>query len=245
MDAPSTHSHTTSGSMREPETLIIGGTHGHVEETITGDLLVLWRAPFCHWKPIRNCTGRYSCRETRNTSQHPPQQNKDTNDTPLQRILPSTLSPLELLQHALGASKAASAGSVDTMIPHSSKSRDIIIPWKVQEFDPAPGRKDRIWVLPLDAQMTTGIITYVKQQPPPPPPPPPHEPGGTKTIIDSKDAPPSTSLQPQKPPPPLPPTIIRPSSSIIRYVHTLNAPSGFRRKLQAVGIQLTGSTTPV
>ena len=166
--------------------LQIGGTHGHVEETITGNLLVLWQAPFCNWKPIRNCTGRYSCKESRfkptceNSSQPKDQQTPKTNDR-----IPSELSPTELMHLALATAVAET--------PPACKENDIL-QWKVQNFGPAPGRKDHIQVLPLDPEMATGIITYVKRQ----------------------------EQQPE----------------LVRYVHTLNAPSGFQRKLEAVGIKL-------
>lgn len=161
----------------------IGGTHGHVEETITGNLLVLWQAPFCNWKPIRNCTGRYSCKEPRskpeckNSSQP---KDRQTNDP-----IPSELSPSELVRLALTTAASES--------PPGSKESGFL-KWNVQEFGPAPGRNDCIHVLPLDPEMATGIITYLKQ----------HE----------------QQTQP------------------VRYVHTLNAPSGFQRKLEAVGIKL-------
>ena len=41
--------------------LQIGGSKGHVEETIDGDLLKLYRA--YRWKMIPQCTGRYTCRD--------------------------------------------------------------------------------------------------------------------------------------------------------------------------------------
>jgi hypothetical protein len=73
-----------------------------------------------------------------------------------------------------------------------------------------PGRDDAIVVVPLDPFNRTGIISYKK------------EPSEGKDADD----------------------IDRPSSRhILRlepsYVHTLNAPSGFRRKLHAMGLTVT------
>jgi hypothetical protein len=56
---------------------LIGGIKGHVEENISGTLLRLYQA--YRWKPLPNCTGRYTCRE---------------------HNVVSTLSPLELLDRA-------------------------------------------------------------------------------------------------------------------------------------------------
>ena len=39
----------------------IGGSKGHVEETIQGPLVQLWDA--LRWKMIPRCTGRYTCRD--------------------------------------------------------------------------------------------------------------------------------------------------------------------------------------
>lgn len=163
----------------------IGGYQGHLEEEISGDLLILWLTPFCNWIPIRNCTGRYSCRE-KGMSQTRQQEITEN-------IVPSTLSPLELMDHAMiqaGVSKSQQ---------HHRKHQ-----WTVHEFDPAPGRCDRILVLPLDPQQRTGIITYVKQ---------------LDSTVDETNSQKHAS-----------------QSSSCRYVHTLNAPSGFQRKLNAVRI---------
>jgi len=220
-DASSTSSSSCSCSFGKDEAIKIGGreTRGHVEEWITGNLLVLWRAPFCNWKPLPNCTGRYSCRETKQkqpppllpndqqqtskpTPNHHQQQqqqdvelifksstNGDNDDyDTTAAVRPSLMTPAELMNRALQANQQQQP---------SGPQR--VQQWEVQEFDPAPGRKDRILVLPLDSRQETGIITYVKQK------------NNDCSII--------------------------PSSSF-RYVHTLNAPSGFQRKLEAVGIQL-------
>ena len=67
-----------------------------------------------------------------------------------------------------------------------------------------PGRPDKIEVLPLDAEKTVGVITYVKEE-----------------IIEGSGL------------------------SKKRYVHTLNAPSGFRRKLNAIGVFVTNEDIQV
>jgi hypothetical protein len=115
------------------------------------------------------------------------------------------LSPLELMGHAMiqvnGSSK------IDQQ-RHRHQ-------WTVHEFDPAPGRRDRILVLPLDPHQRTGIITYVKQM---------------DALVDDDDANNYSQAHDDA----------SQSRSRSRYVaHTLNAPSGFQRKLHAVGIQLS------
>jgi hypothetical protein len=66
-----------------------------------------------------------------------------------------------------------------------------------------PGR-DKIEVVPLDAEKTVGVITYVKEE-----------------ITEGLES-------PKK-----------------RYVHTLNTPSGFRRKLNAIGVSVTNEDIQV
>jgi len=41
--------------------VVVGGTKGHVEETIAGSLLGLYEA--YEWRMIPKCTGRYTCRD--------------------------------------------------------------------------------------------------------------------------------------------------------------------------------------
>lgn len=159
-------------SSSSSSSLLIGGTHGHVEEFIEGDALLLWR--YRDWKPIKNCTGRYTCRERKR---------KDNDND----VILTQLSPLELLRRARVATTTTSTGMEE-------EEQDDDKTHLVQEFGPAPGRTDRILVLPLDKGQTTGLITYVKDN------------------LNEKGS--------------------------CRYVHTLNAPSGFQRKLEAVGIQL-------
>lgn len=47
--------------------MVVGGTKGHVEETIKGHLLDLYKA--FDWRMIPKCTGRYTCRD-QNTVPH-------------------------------------------------------------------------------------------------------------------------------------------------------------------------------
>lgn len=51
---------------------VIGGTKGHVEETITGYLLELYKA--YDWRMIPKCTGRYTCKNPDTVSQLTPAQ---------------------------------------------------------------------------------------------------------------------------------------------------------------------------
>jgi hypothetical protein len=49
---------------------VIGGTKGHVEETITGAIFLLYEA--YDWKMIPRCTGRYTCKNHDTVSQLTP-----------------------------------------------------------------------------------------------------------------------------------------------------------------------------
>ncbi|CAB9502454.1 expressed unknown protein [Seminavis robusta] len=187
------------GTPVSTQRVVIGGSHGHVEEAIDGHLLVLWSASLCNWKPLRNCTGRYSCREKRTREELSTRGNV---------LFPSQMDPIMLMQYALSCANS------------DSKEKNLATEWQLQVFAPAPGRTDRILVLPLDAQQQTGIITYVKQQKQP-----------QQQTIDE----PTISKDVER-------EMTSETTAVehdgCRYVHTLNAPSGFQRKLKAVGIQL-------
>jgi len=146
-------------------TFTIGGTKGHIEESIGGILLTLYQS--YRWKPIPNCTGRYTCRE---------------------HTIVSKLSPLELL-----ASVNIKSFEDGTTSP------------TVHFFD-LVDRADRVWVVPLDTSNETGIITFEKRA---------SEQQQQQQRVDEEE-----SL----------------STTTTSYVHTLNTPSGFRRKLNAIGI---------
>lgn len=135
------------------DVITIGGSKGHVHESITGNILQLYQS--FRWKPLPNCTGRYTCRDHKLVSQ---------------------LAPLTLLLQA----------GIKALDDDGLKI------FKVYSFN-LPGRIDRVLVVPLDDLNKTGLITFEKLQEP------------------CSDA--GTS-----------------------YVHTLNSHSGFRRKLNAIGI---------
>ena len=59
------------------KTMMVGGVMGHIEEKIDGNLVALYH--FYRWKMIKNCTGRYTCRD---------------------HDVVSTLSPFELIEKA-------------------------------------------------------------------------------------------------------------------------------------------------
>jgi hypothetical protein len=80
---------------------------------------------------------------------------------------------------------------------------------RIWEFT-LPGRDDAILVVPLDPSNRTGIISYKKESP---------EGGG----VNGRDRSSGQS----------------PLQLEASYVHTLNAPSGFRRKLHAMGLTVT------
>jgi hypothetical protein len=136
------------------KTMDVGGTMGHKLETIDGSLLDLY--VYYRWKMIKNCTGRYTCRD---------------HDTV------STLSPLKLIE------------KVGISPPDDGNDDELIF----QEFELDIEGKDKVLCVPLDAEMTVGVITFVKQS----------DSGGLNDL---------------------------------RYVHTLNTPSGFRRKLRDMGV---------
>ncbi len=134
--------------------MTIGGINGHIEESIGGNLLRLYEA--YRWKPLPNCTGRYTCRDHKLVSSRP---------------------PLEIL---------AQAG---IYFLESSSSTTQNLPLTIRSFQ-LPGRADTVLVVPLDTLSLTGMITFEKRQ----------------------------------------------ADGTTSYVHTWNAPSGFRRKLTAIGI---------
>ena len=61
---------TSSHPQQNHET--VGGCNGHVEETIDGLILELYR--HYRWKMLPNCTGRYTCRDHKLVSKIPPLQ---------------------------------------------------------------------------------------------------------------------------------------------------------------------------
>lgn len=142
----------------------IGGSKGHLKETIHGRVLDLYRA--FRWKPLPNCTGRYTCRDHAKVSH---------------------LTPLELL----------TAAEIQT---------DNLYQYMVQR---SPQRKDSILIVPLDDAQQTGVITYVKQPTP---------------SSEYSDEPRINSIG---------------QEDSWRFIHTLNAPSGFQRKLNAIGIDVS------
>ena len=92
---------------------------------------------------------------------------------------------------------------------------------KELEFD-LPGRRDKVLVLPLDEKNCTGIITYVKK------PATTTTTTTTTTTDDDDDNDDCRELDDEE-------------TMTVRYVHTLNTPSGFRRKLEAMGFTVSDS----
>ena len=197
--------------------LSIGGTQGHVEEAIEGDLLKLWRAPFCDWRPIRNCTGRYTCRCPKNKNKK-----KEFQEGPIKEeedehsdVIPSALDPLQLIQAALQRGFHSNSSN------SNNKSY-----WKIEKFDPPAGRSDCVWVLPLNEEQTVGIISYVKDE---------EEETVSSTTATTTDDNNNTGTTTTTT------TTTNNNNNATtqrRFVHTLNSPSGFQRKLEAIHIQL-------
>lgn len=161
-------SSTYIGSESE-KSIVVGGIKGHVVERLEGELLVVYQA--YKWKMIPKCTGRYTCKDHFTTS----------------------LKPIEMLEKAgivkLSQSRHSESYNDGADLPTRSLKEFVFS---------MVGRKDRIAVVALDDENTTGIITYEKQ------------------VYDGND-----------------------NTVEHRYVHTLNAKSGFRRKLNAVGIKVS------
>ena len=53
------------------ESISIGGSKGHVEETVTDSTFITLYNSF-KWRMITNCTGRYTCRDHKKVSSIPP-----------------------------------------------------------------------------------------------------------------------------------------------------------------------------
>ena len=131
------------------------------------------------WKMIPRCTGRYTCRD---------------------HALVSSLPPLEVLSK-VGITHEEQTLSSAGVVPGRPR------PLQQYVLDGISG-KDRILVVPLDENMTVGLICYVKHF------------KKTNANVPTEDDGFGSNTTP-------------------RYVHTLNAPSGFRRKLEAIGASVT------
>lgn len=53
------------------ESISIGGSKGHIEETVTDSIFITLYNSF-KWRMITNCTGRYTCRDHKKVSAIPP-----------------------------------------------------------------------------------------------------------------------------------------------------------------------------
>ena len=155
--------------------LEIGGDKGHQVETISGQLLTLYRS--FRWKMIPRCTGRYTCRD--------------------HALVVSTLPPLEVLSNAGIMYEEQTSPSAD--------EESVLLLLREYILDGISG-KDRIIVVPLDDRKTVGLITYVKGE------------ASGSNVGDFKKIGGSSN-----------------NITTSRYVHTLNAKTGFRRKLEAMG----------
>lgn len=162
--------------------VVVGGEAGHEVEEIDGYPSLIRMFDVFRWKPIRNCPGRYTCRD---------------------HEVATNLSPKELVERAF-----AGGGTTDDGDSIPADGIDEV------ELEP-PGRRDRIVALPLDVRNRVGIISYVKED----------EEGEEEEGGSERTSPNSSSPKQSK--------------RRRRYVHTLNTPSGFRRKLEAIGVTVT------
>jgi len=176
-----------AASSSSSDVIVIGGTKGHVVETVRRDSLFARLYGRYRWKMIPNCTGRYTCRDHR---------------------LVSHLHPLELVQRS--ALPASSSSSSSSPLQTSTNTFTTLREYQFQ----LPDRNDGVIVVPLDDDYRTGIIAYAKKK---------TEEQRTSSSSSSSYVEHCDSTV---------------SESDIRYVHTLNGPSGFRRKLEAVGIDV-------
>jgi len=165
--------------------LAIGGEKGHVEESISGNLLRLWEARY-RWKMIPRCTGRYTCRSHDEAS---------------------NLPPLELLARSGILSLSSEGNDAQEGITDGNSNTEC----KMNEYVFHLAGRDEIIIVPLDKVNRTGLITYVK------------------TEILEQDGKKDIDIDDNR----------RKSVTCKRYVHTLNALSGFRRKLEALGMSVT------
>lgn len=195
---------------------MIGGVKGHVTEVIDGHLLTFYQQ--YRWKMIPNCTGRYTCRDTHISRLSPVQliqtvfSGSDTDDSCC--MIPSAFVGND--DDLTSASKTTTFTTAPRMIDNENNCKGDA--WKLYQFI-IPSRVDAIIVIPFDNINETGLITYVKdvklekQQ-------------NVEQTASRATTETTSSL----------------TSSDVRYVHTLNTKSGFRRKLQAVGIYVDDGT---
>ena len=175
-------------SSSSSSSLVVGkGCKGHIIETIH-DINLIKLYQHYRWKPLPNCTGRYTCRDHK---------------------LVSKLPPIAMLQQA----------GITTTTTTTSTSDGNTIPLKEYCLQ-LPGRNDQVSVVPLDETNTVGVISFVKNDMKKTD----TNDIGQQTYTNSNNG---EERQQQQ----------RPTS----YVHTLNTPSGFRRKLEAIGIKVTSN----
>ena len=172
--------------------ITVGGSKGHIVETIMEGSSLFQLYSHYRWKMISNCTGRYTCRDHSTTD----------------------IQPLELIQNAGIIEITDESSSILRINNNNDDSNDSdnkkVSYLKQWEFT-LPGRPDRLIVVPLDQQNTMGVITYEKLKNNP------KEEESTNNNNNNNET----------------------YFCYKKYVHTLNTKSGFRRKLNAVGIEVT------
>ena len=197
--SPTTAKDNTDETIRG---LVFGkGCKGHIIETIHDENLIKLY-DYYRWKPLPNCTGRYTCRDHK---------------------VVSKLSPIKMLEQA-GITTTTTTTTESTM----TSIDDSTMPLQ-EYFFQLPGRNDQVSVVPLDENNTVGVITFVKNNKIDASVEKNDSERGQQTQTESNTDEEQKQQQQQQ------------QQRPISYVHTFNTPSGFRRKLEAIGINVTSN----
>mmetsp|Transcript_12167 Transcript_12167/g.18028 ORF Transcript_12167/g.18028 Transcript_12167/m.18028 type:complete len:227 (+) Transcript_12167:2074-2754(+) len=217
-----THAHPKESSVQhcgeshiiDGDFLMVGGAKGHIIERMDGFLLQLYNA--FTWKMIPNCTGRYTCKNHKIVSVMEPIEMLHQSGITAAKMFSFSSSSFQ--REKLTTPKAASflqhkeqPKKKESVDNGRDEDDDRSCCWKQWEFS-LPGRQDCVLVIPLDEMNQTGVITYVK----------------IENNVDSAKQKESETE-----------TAETGMAISKKYVHTLNTPSGFRRKLEAIGITVT------
>ena len=220
--------------------ITIGGSKGHEIEQIDASSTFTKAFKMYRWKMIPNCTGRYTCRDHKLVSNlHPSllMQNILSLNSKTERDCErdsESESESGLKSESHGKCKCDNNGNSNDF---KGENSTIDVNTSTCSFNsnsktfrsfyfefPNETRKDPIVVIPFDKLSQTGFISYVKVK-------------SNNTNITRAGNHDYVSGQTEVMPlkikeSPSPPTSIS-------FVHTLNAPSGFQRKLDAIGIAIT------
>mmetsp|Transcript_6056 Transcript_6056/g.13193 ORF Transcript_6056/g.13193 Transcript_6056/m.13193 type:complete len:196 (-) Transcript_6056:150-737(-) len=173
------------------DSLRIGGSKGHDEEVIRGNLLRLYEG--YKWRMLPNCTGRYTCRSHAEASTQPP----------LGLLQKIGITSVDICSNTEDGMVFAFTETKSAAATTASGVTSSLLQYC---FGDIPG-KDPIIVVPLDDCNRVGLITYIK------------------TAAEGVEKEEKKGMEAER-----------------YYVHTLNATSGFRRKLEAMGGKVTDNS---